>query len=387
MALLPFYIPGQRRIKAVIVGGGYAGLTALTTLKQYSSNVDITIIDPGDQHLKVTHLHETFRYPLSDLLVSFSVLESRFNCRHIRAALAVTDELLLQWQNQKCLMVDDEVIDFDYLIVTTGADTQTQQFDHIENVFTLQHFMQTPGSELLLQHLSKLGQDAPLISVVGAGATGIQFLFEIRQFLCRQKITARLRLIHSSDQVLAQFPRGFDTYVRSCLQDLDIDFIPDTRYRGQTDYSVLLEEKQTGRSYELTSHATFLFLGKKQENIFPVNMFGQAVVDHQTLQNIFVAGDCSVYTAFGSNIQSAQSAVRKGKLVGRNILRHSGMLKILEPYLHHDIGYVVNLGPSDAVGWLITQGNIVTGIPALAIKELVEAQYDLLLMGIDTYVV
>jgi len=55
--------------------------------------------------------------------------------------------------------------------------------------------------------------------------------------------------------------------------------------------------------------------------------------------------------------------------------------------LHHDIGYVVNLGPTDAVGWLVAEGNIVTGLPALTIKEIVEAQYDLLLMGIDTYVI
>ena len=79
--------------------------------------------------------------------------------------------------------------------------------------------------------------------------------------------------------------------------------------------------------------------------------------------------------------------MRKGKLIARNILRHSGLLKILEPYLHHDIGYVVNLGPTDAVGWLVAEGNIVTGLPALTIKEIVEAQYDLLLMGIDTYVI
>jgi NADH dehydrogenase len=79
--------------------------------------------------------------------------------------------------------------------------------------------------------------------------------------------------------------------------------------------------------------------------------------------------------------------VRKGKLVARNILRHSGLLKILEPYLHHDIGYVVSLGPADAVGWLALENNVVTGIAAHVIKEIVEAQYDLLLTGIDTYLI
>jgi len=48
---------------------------------------------------------------------------------------------------------------------------------------------------------------------------------------------------------------------------------------------------------------------------------------------------------------------------------------------------VVSLGPEDAVGWLAVENNVVTGVPALAIKEIVEAQYDLLLSGVDTYLV
>ena len=385
MALLPFYIPRQRRIKVVIVGGGYAGMAALTTLKQYSFDVDITFIDPDDRHLKVTHLHETFRYPLSDLLVPFSELETRFNCRHIQAALSVTDELLLQWQDDKYLVVEDEIIEFDYLVVTTGADKQ--QSEETEHVITLQHFMQTAGSELLLERLSRHNQEDLFISVVGAGATGIQFLFEIRHFLSRKKIDAKLRLIYSGDRVLAQFPQGFDTYVQSCLRDLNIDCVSNTRYCGQTDQQIQLENQQTGKIFGLPSQLSCLFLGKRQENLLSANLFGQVVVDQKTLRNIFAAGDCSVFKSYGSNVQSAQSAVRKGKLIARNILRHSGFFKVLEPYMHHDIGYVVNLGPSDAVGWLVSKGNIVTGIPALAIKELVEAQYDLLLRGIDTYVV
>lgn len=385
MALLPFYIPGRRRIKVIIIGGGYAGLTALTTLKQYSTNVDIVLIDPNPQHLKITHLHETFRYPLTDLLMPFSQFESRFDCRHIQASLALDDAMIKQWQNDKYLAVDNEILDFDYLVIATGADMPAM--DAPENVYTLQHFMHTAGSELMLNHLKTLAEPKPVISVVGAGATGIQFLFEIRQFFCRQKINARLRLINAGEQVLAQFPGGFDRYVQERLRELNIEYVSNKRYRGQTGQTILLQDSQNKQTHELPSHMTLLFLGKKQENLRRTNAFGQLTVDRETLPHVFAAGDCSVYQSVGSNVQSAQSAVRKGKLIGRNILRHSGLLKLLEPYLHHDIGYVVNLGPADAVGWLVTQGNIVTGLPALTIKEVVEAQYDLLLMGIDTYVV
>lgn len=385
MALLPFYIPGRRRINVIIVGGGYAGMAVLTTLKQYASNVDITLVDPGAQHLKITHLHETFRYPLSDLLVPFSELEKRFDCRHIQAALTVNAAMLRQWQADKYLAVGNEILPFDYLVIATGGETQESK--PATNVLTLQDFMHTAGSSLLLNHLEAVAAEEPVISVVGAGATGIQFLFEVYPFLRRHKIKARLRLINASEQVLAQFPHGFDTYVQALMRECRIDFAANTRYLGQRDQEILLEDKHSGTAAALPSHLTLLFLGKKQEHFWSANAFGQVEIDQKTLSHVFTAGDCSAYRSPGSNIQSAQSAVRKGKLIARNILRHSGLLKILEPYLHHDIGYVVNLGPTDAVGWLVAEGNIVTGLPALTIKEIVEAQYDLLLMGIDTYVI
>jgi NADH dehydrogenase len=101
---------------------------------------------------------------------------------------------------------------------------------------------------------------------------------------------------------------------------------------------------------------------------------------------VFAAGDCSRYRLPGSNALTAQTAVRKGKLAARNILRHSGRIRLLEPYWHQDLGYVISLGPSDAVGWIALERNIVAGLPAAVVKEIVEAQYDLLLAGIDTYI-
>jgi NADH dehydrogenase len=171
------------------------------------------------------------------------------------------------------------------------------------------------------------------------------------------------------------------------MKELSIDFYPDTYYREQKNEKIFVEAKGTGRKFNLPSKLTLLFIGNRPDNYLSANTFGQVIIDKQPMQNIFTAGDCSSYNSFGSNTITAQSAVRKGKLAARNILRSSGVLKLLEPYLHRDLGYVVSLGPTDAVGWLALENNVVGGIPALVIKELVECQYDLLLTGIDTYLI
>ncbi len=385
MAFLPFYVPKNKQLKIVIAGGGYAGISAMTSLLRYMPEADITIIDPRSQHVKITHLHETFRFPLEDVLVPFSALERRFGCRHICAELIPQEIALQQWQNDKFITLEDQILEFDYLLIASGA--AATQVERTENVLVLQDFMASSGANLLTSHLSTDTVDEQSISVIGGGATGIQFLFEIAHFLHRRKINSRLRLIDSGERVLKQFPVGFSRYTEARMSDQGIDFHPDTLYRGQEGGKILLEEKESGRQFALPSALSFLFLGKKPDNLLAANAFGQVLVDHEPLQNIFAAGDCSSYHSYGSNTMSAQSAVRKGKLAARNILRHSGMLKLLEPYLHHDLGYVVSLGPTDAVGWLALEGNVVSGIPALVIKEVVEAQYDLLLTGIDTYLI
>ncbi len=385
MPFLPFYIPRHKQLKIVIVGGGYAGIAALVTLLRHMPDADITIVDPRSNHLKVTHLHETFRYPLEDFLVPFSVLENRFGCHHIHAPLVPQECILRQWQNDKYLTVNDAILEFDYLLITSGS--AVAQMDKAENIFDLHDFMNTSGSSLLDGLPDTSEKDERFISVIGGGATGIQFLFEISHFLRRQKIESKLRLIHAADRVLNQFTTGFSTYTQARMSELDIDFHPNTYYHGQQGGRIFLEESGTGRKFNLPSAMSFLFLGKKPETLLFANTFGQVMVEHEALQNIFTAGDCSVYRSLGSHTMTAQSAVRKGKLAARNILRHSGSLKLLEPYLHRDLGYVISLGPADAVGWLALEGNVVGGIPALMIKEVVEAQYDLLLTGIDTYVI
>jgi len=387
VAFLPFNIPKQKRLKVVIVGGGYAGIAALTNLLQYAPDTDITIIDPKTQHIKITHLHETFRYPLTDLLVPFTEIENRYGCRHIVASVNFDQDKLQECQEKKQLILNEEVLDFDYLIIASGCESRAVDPIRKDNILSLQDFTIANGSDLLTKLLDQGNSSEQSISVVGGGATGIQFLFEIKQFLSRIKSKAALRLIHSGEHVLEQFPDGFGSYVEARMRDMDIAFYPNTYYREQQDGQILLTNKQTKEPFELASSLSILFLGKKQQNIFTANAFGQVIVNQEPLQNIFVAGDCSYYQSLGSNTLTAQSAVRKGKLVARNILRHSGFPGLLEPYLHHELGYVVSLGPSDAVGWLISEGNLITGIPALTIKELVEAQYDLLLVGIDTYLV
>jgi len=382
--LLPFYFPSQEPLRLVIVGGGYSGLSALITIREHRPDAEIVLVDRLPYHLKITHLHESFRRPLADFKVPFAVLEKRFGFRHIRADLKFDDAALKQWQSDRAIPVGQEEIGFDYLLIATGAGFK--KLEKSSRVIDLDDFIEKPGAEVLQENLAAAGSSDPWITAVGGGATGIQYVFEIAHYVRERRIPCRLRLVDSERGVLTQFNAKLGQYAEARMADLGIEHVPGCFFRAQEADRVVLEAADTGELSELDSRMTLLFVGKSASIRLHANFFGQVVLDGETLDRVFTAGDCSYYRALGSNAMTAQSAVRKGKLAARNILRHSGPVKWLEPYLHRDLGYVISLGPQDSVGWVALERNVVGGFPATVVKEIVEAQYDLLLAGVDTYV-
>jgi NADH dehydrogenase len=384
MAFLPFYFPAKTPPKVVIVGGGYAGMAALVTLYRHCPSAEVTLIDPRSDHFKITHLHERFRDPTARIKVPFEVLARRFGFRHVCAAVDFDGETLRRWQIDRHLTIDGQRLPFDYILLATG--TKIEKISTSGRVVDLDGLS---GEEFhtVVGRLSSLEDGRVPITVAGGGPTGIQFLFEIAHWLKAEKKANPLRLVEASEGVLTQFRPALGKYVKSNMASLGIEFLPNTLFQGQEGEDLLVETKQSGEQIRLASGLTFCFVGKRSSFALETNPSGQVVVGRTLLSHVFAAGDCSDYRSFGSNAKTAQSAVRKGKLCARNILRHSSRLKLLEPYLHQDLGYVVSLGPRDAIGWIGLQANVVGGTPAVAVKELVEAQHELLLAGIDTYLI
>jgi NADH:ubiquinone reductase (H+-translocating) len=382
MAFLPFYVPPTRPGRIVILGGGYAAIAALVSISRYSPATTVTLVDPGEAHVKVTHLHETFRSGLSRFKVPFSRVTERFDCRHVQAKVDVTETELTEWQQNGGLPIGDEFVEFDGLLIATG--TGGAPVERSDSVLELRDFATTEGTTLIER--IPFGED-PWLTVVGAGATGVQFAFELAHYIRTKNLPFRMRLVDGEDTVLKQFAPALGSYVRTRLADAKIDFVPRTFFLGQRDGKVALQDRDSGEFRELSSSASLVFSGKSSDTRLVTTIFGQVMVGGKVLGKVFAAGDCSSYRGVGSNALTAQSAVRKGKLAARNLLRACGRMKVLEPYLHRDLGYVISLGPDDAIGWLALEGNVVAGAPALVVKDLVEAQYDLLLAGIDTYLI
>jgi NADH dehydrogenase len=384
------FLPGfgwRRHPRVVVIGGGYAGLAALITLHTKQPKASLVLIDPEAEHLKITHLHETLTRPLGEYLVPYRTLSQRFGFRHICGCAAVDEQSLSDWQRRKQLTVSGETLHFDYLVIATGAAPIKSGLPGAD--YDLDSFRRGEGKVIASDFLQHSKLPRRIVTVVGGGATGIQFLFELNDLFRNWRdrgLRPQLRLVHSKARPLDRFPEGFGRYVATRMEEEGIEYVGGCRYLGREDDAIVLQNRHDGRTQTLASHVNLMFLGRKPAPLsLATNAFGQVKVHGETLEHIFAAGDCAHLGGLGSNQQSAQVAVRKGKLVARNLLRHFGPIPLLEPYWYREPGYFVSLGARDGVGCLGTTWNVVTGLPAFAIKEAVEAQFDLLLRGIDTY--
>ena len=372
-------------LKLIIIGGGYAGLSALITLRKQAPDAEITLIDPRPYHLIITRLHETVHRPLDTIQVPYSLLAKRFDFIHKQQAIHFDEDLLRAWDSNKVIPLGEESLSFDYLLIATGSLPIQSVLE--SDVFDLNAISQQGFATILEQFIASTDANEKTITIVGAGPTGIQFAFEIAHVLLACHAGYQLNLIEGGDRLLSPFPAAIGRYVEKRLFEKRITVLKSQFYKGKQGRDILLEDSHSGDKSAHASDLTLLLLGKKPELLLHANSSGQVVLDHNVLTPIFTAGDCSHYDDFGSNLMTSQSALRKGKAAANNILLEAGILRFCLPYMHQDIGYLLSLGPDDAVGWIGSKNAIVSGLPAFLAKEGIEAQYDWLLSGVDSYVV
>lgn len=372
--------PARNAPRVAIIGGGYAAMAAASVFARQAPNSPLTIIAPRKAHIKTTRLHETLRYSLKRLCVPYAELGKRLGFSFVHAKLAFDTDSLLRWQRDGAVRFDGQEIGFDYLLVATGATHIAPE--KTAAALGVVDFCLNQGQTLIRETCEHQGGPVHL-SVVGGGATGIQFLFELSSYLQRKaRRPWALRLVNHGPEILGQFPERFRRYARDKMARTGIEYLPNTAFIRQQGQTLVLAHRLSGDEFCLPSDLSLLFLGVKPHP-FPIaaNCFGQATVNGETLGRIFAAGDCAHFAGNGANTLSAQTAIQKGCTVAANILSLS-RLAPMRAYDYAEQGYFVSLGPRDGIGWLQSEENIITGLPASIIKTAIEKHYERLLADI-----
>jgi NADH:ubiquinone reductase (H+-translocating) len=362
-------------MRIVVLGGGYAGLACLARLARVLPDAERHLVEPNRWHLRRTLLHETLRRPLAELRAELAPIARRWGFRHHHARIDWSAKRLVEWSRAGRIPVGRRELEFDALVVTTGLPGMAGRVSRSRTPpIPLEALATGPG----VNAWKRLAAAEGRAWVVGAGASGLQCLFELA--VARPK-GAPLGLVEASDSILASEPERLRREVLGRLDALDLDLRLGTYYEGFG--RGRLHMKGPGGELSEPAAGVLLCTGPTAQRI-DADAAGRVLHRKRPLPGIYAAGDCARWRGVPFDAATAQTAVRKGRHVAETVARVAEG-RDPEDWDARQLGFFLSLGPHDAVGWLFARAALVNGLPAVAAREAVEARWDLLLRGIDSF--
>lgn len=366
----------RSRHRVVIVGGGFAGLTAAQNLAD--PRVEVTLIDRRNFHLFQPLLYQVATGGLSPANIAAplrSVLKRQGN------ATVLLDEVVHLDPGSGRVLTRGGELPFDSLIVATGAthsyfgNDQWSKF--APGLKSVEDATEIRRKVMSAFERAERSDDPAEIErlltfvVIGGGPTGVELAGAIAE-LARHTLpdefrrvdtaTARVLLVDAAERILVGLPEDLSERAREHLADLGVavrtgwfvtEVGPDhvTARLGEEEF-VTLETESTFWAAGVTASP----LGKEvaaatgAETDRPGRVKVAEDCSVPGHPNIYVVGDLARFEQAerGPLPGVAQVAMQQGKHVARQILRRIDG-KATEPFRYHDYGVMAVIGRNAAV--------------------------------------
>ncbi len=380
-------------IKVVILGAGYAGLTAVMKLQKQkpSQAIELTLINKNKYHYQTIWLHR-------NAVGSHSVEDSTFDLRELLDLVKVNlvQETVLELDpNQQIVKTDQGSYGYDYLFVGLGSEIDSFQIpglnEYAYSITTLERATQLYDQILaLLDQYRQTDMTRELQFVIGGGGfTGVVLLGELTErlpLICEEKGIDRRKIkllsIEHESTVLPEFDLELGEYAMQQLEDRAVEFRLKTKIKSLRKNSVKIE--QSGIVEDIQADLFVWTAGVKGHSLIEEANFrttlGRVEVEPDLtapgFENIFLIGDVAIVRDQSGRayLPNADIAIQKAKLAVDNFLiKLSGSGQTL-PFKFKNRGTIASIGTKDAIG-VTSKGRKIFGRPVAFLKKLSDYQF------------
>lgn len=348
--------------KVIILGGGFAGISALKVLSRAKKNFELLLIDKKNTFDFLPALPDAIGQRISHSLLSFDFLSfcNRIGCKFINK------EVININLTTRTLEMSSESITYDYILLSSG--TQTNFYDN-QNIKSFSYKVDTVSdAKKILKALKEGSFDSFIIA--GGGYTGIEVATNIRRYYGLKKTEKKIIIIEKTKNIVNSLPKWISDYLMINLRLLDIEVFFDTYVREVTKDALVLSNGQIFEKAVLiwtagVKASDYVF----RTDIDKINQ-GRLRVDEYLKLNdrCFAAGDIAAFFKDGKPLRMAvQFALSQGNIAAKNII-NSILGRPLEKYRPIDLGYIIPIANNKACG--IVMGVKVKGIIATVLHYL-----------------
>jgi NADH:ubiquinone reductase (H+-translocating) len=366
---------GKTTPRVVIVGAGFGGLNAATSLA--SAPVKITVIDKKNYHTFQPLLYQVATAGLSPSEIASPIRSILRRHKNVEVLLGEAVGFDLQRKVVRTAGQDGEYeVGYDYLIVAAGASHAYFGHDEWERLApglkTIEDALEIRRRVLLAFELAERRafegeSDDPLdFVVVGAGPTGVELAGTLAE-ICRHALAedfrsidprrTHIRLIEGGPHVLPAYPEDLSRSAVEQLQHLGVEVLTSTMVTGVEPGVIVMGGKRMKATLILWAAGVAASSLGKQLGV-PVDRAGRVLV-HGDLSiaehpEVFVIGDLAALNDEHGKLLPgvAPVAILEGRYVAKVIRRevaHGSSSQPRKPFHYWDKGSLATIGRAAAV--------------------------------------
>jgi NADH dehydrogenase len=333
--------------KVVIIGCGFAGVSAAQRLSKFRQALELTIIDKNPYFNFLPCLPDVIGRNVSPdyLRYPIELLSRSLKLNFIREEVKSID------LEKNTVFTPERNIVYDYLIIASGTETNFYGNSEIrQHAYKLDN---ARDAELIRDALRKKDFDYYIIS--GAGYTGIEIATSLRAYLKKRSQNKPILIVEKSAGILGALPEWIKNYTSRNLDELNIRVLLNSAIAKAENGKVTLSNQDT------FSNAMLIWTAGVKTPDFVQNLGvgktpqGRLEVDEylRINDNCFSVGDSAYFRYKNSSLRMAvQFAITQGTLAAANIIR-SIQGKKLRRYKPFDLGYIIPMANNKSCGQVL----------------------------------
>jgi NADH dehydrogenase len=352
--------------RVVIIGAGFGGLEAAKALKR--APAEVIVIDRQNHHCFQPLLYQVATATLSPADIAWPI---RHILRPQRNTAVLMGEVHGIDAQKKCLHTDFGDVNFDYLIVATGATHSYFGHDdwseYAPGLKRIEDATRIRRSILIAFERAEVTKDQDerrsllTFVIVGGGATGVEMAGAIAE-VARQTLaadfrqidprSARIVLIEAGPRLLPTFPQSLSDYARDTLARMGVEVKTATLVTKCDARGVDLKDGRIDAGTTIWAAGVIASSAARWLNL-EADTAGRVRVKPDLsvpgYPQIFVIGDTASLAGRQLIPGTAAAAKQMGRYVGKVISARVAGREIHKPFHYVHLGDLATIGRRAAV--------------------------------------
>ena len=330
--------------KIIIIGGGFAGLSAAGRLAKSGRSLEVSLFDKRGHFDFLPLLPDAIGRQINLEFLKYNIndLSQKFKFKFIN------EEVVSVYLGAKQIAAAASTYTYDYLVVASGSQTN---FFGNQNIQDRAYALNSADDTKKIQEALAENRFENFV-ICGGGYTGVEAATNLWLYFKKKGLTKKIIIVERSPGILGPLPEWMKLYAQNNLRSMEIDILANSSVEG------IEEDKAVVSGGRVFTKAMVIWVPGVRTTDFiqklavEKNPQGRIIVDEYLKfdRDCFCCGDTAYFGVKNNFLRMAvQFSIAEGDQAAVNIIRSIKNLP-LKKYKPRDLGYIIPMANNRSCG-------------------------------------